>query len=573
MSRPQGFDTGWAVWDRCLETLVTLGLRWPGRLGLLWILGLCTGLAAQGTPLLHRVLGRWGQAYDRGKIDLQQLAVDHGKVHPVYGKRWLSSKNLDITHRSALQTLLDHAANKPGIAVTRELLILSSKGLLDGTATLARPHFALRSLCRAGLNQHTGTANLMFLMQVAVGDYQGFARRPTDRIGLQAAAIMALGGMRKPVVRPTLQRQLAAEEELVRLAAAEALGEYGHTRSLPALAAALGKETSGVVALAEVSAIHASLVGEKSVVDTEVLRGVLMAAVGAIGKTDWRTDLEIVDLLFELRSAMAIEPLIKILHRFVGDRSRIRGSQRLRYATFDALRSLTGALLPIDRPDLWQKFWEDNRDTFVVAPRKDLEPSLTVAGFFGIPVKGSNVLFVIDTSGSMAFGFMPRGAYVPKAEDDKLTRMVMARRELLAAVKRLPPDARFNLVEFSADVRMWKPDLVRADARSKAELVNRARRIKPRGATNIFGALEAGLQIRSLAYGSRYGNSVDEVFLLSDGEPTAGKIIDTQRILDVIRETNRHSRVRINTLYMGAGGDSDFMRDLAAQNGGRYVRL
>ena len=30
---------------------------------------------------------------------------------------------------------------------------------------------------------------------------------------------------------------------------------------------------------------------------------------------------------------------------------------------------------------------------------------------------------------------------------------------------------------------------------------------------------------------------------------------------------------RINTLYMGGGGDSDFMRDLATQNGGRYVRL
>ena len=40
-----------------------------------------------------------------------------------------------------------------------------------------------------------------------------------------------------------------------------------------------------------------------------------------------------------------------------------------------------------------------------------------------------------------------------------------------------------------------------------------------------------------------------------------------------IRETNRYSAVRINTLYMGGGGDSAFMRDLAAQNGGTYVRL
>ena len=43
-------------------------------------------------------------------------------------------------------------------------------------------------------------------------------------------------------------------------------------------------------------------------------------------------------------------------------------------------------------------------------------------------------------------------------------------------------------------------------------------------------------------------------------------------IIELITETNRFSKVRIHTIYMG-GGESTFMRGLAAQNGGRYVRL
>ena len=188
-------------------------------------------------------------------------------------------------------------------------------------------------------------------------------------------------------------------------------------------------------------------------------------------------------------------------------------------------------------------------------------------------MRGTNVLFIVDRSGSMHTEFAPVGDFEPGPDDRDLNRLETAKRELLRAVRGLPSDARFNLITFADDVKKWRPALVPATASARQALLARARRLAPKGATNLFGALKAGLAIKTLAYGTRYGTEVDEIFLLSDGEPTAGEVVDTSKILGIICETNRHSGVRINTLYMGGGGDSDFMRKLAERNGGTYTRL
>ena len=134
-------------------------------------------------------------------------------------------------------------------------------------------------------------------------------------------------------------------------------------------------------------------------------------------------------------------------------------------------------------------------------------------------------------------------------------------------------DSQLNLRTCSNKGRVWRGSMVRPAPAMRDSLAKKLASLRHKGGTNIFGALKAALQIKTVKYGSRYGIGVDEIFLLSDGAPTVGEVIQAEAILNLIRATTRYLKVRINTVYMGGGGDSDFMRRLAEENGGRYLRL
>ena len=73
------------------------------------------------------------------------------------------------------------------------------------------------------------------------------------------------------------------------------------------------------------------------------------------------------------------------------------------------------------------------------------------------------------------------------------------------------------------------------------------------GGTNVFDALLKVLDADNVKFGGRPRGIVDEIFVLSDGRPTAGAVSDPDEILEVVREINRYLRVRINTVYTGQG--------------------
>lgn len=82
----------------------------------------------------------------------------------------------------------------------------------------------------------------------------------------------------------------------------------------------------------------------------------------------------------------------------------------------------------------------------------------------------------------------------------------------------------------------------------------------PEGASNLHDALDAAL---------RDGN-VDTIFALSDGAPTAGKLLDADDILRAVRRLNRFRRIAIHADAFGR--DSALLRDLANENRGTYAR-
>jgi len=113
-------------------------------------------------------------------------------------------------------------------------------------------------------------------------------------------------------------------------------------------------------------------------------------------------------------------------------------------------------------------------------------------------------------------------------------------------------------VLFSDGVRLWRSGFGPPSAGRKTALHRMLKGTGAGGWTNLFGGLEKAFGMKSALPGSRYSEPPDEVFLLSDGEPTAGDIVAPDRILAVVRELNRYAQVRLHTVFMG-GGHSSFM--------------
>src|SRR5690606_33818159 len=145
---------------------------------------------------------------------------------------------------------------------------------------------------------------------------------------------------------------------------------------------------------------------------------------------------------------------------------------------------------------------------------------------------------------------------------DAATRLDWAKHELRRAVAGLPPDTLFNVVRFASRAEPWRDELTPPEPGVKKSLDATLAKLEANGGTNVFDALLLALE----------NDAVDEIFLLSDGQPSSGRLTDPAAIVDVVTERNRFRWVRIHTIYMG-GGDSEFMAALAERNNGRYVRL
>ena len=181
--------------------------------------------------------------------------------------------------------------------------------------------------------------------------------------------------------------------------------------------------------------------------------------------------------------------------------------------------------------------------------------------FFGLPVVGREVVFIIDTSGSMK-DFMRSGAH--------RSRLAAAKEQLLFAVQGMDKNSRYKLLTFASDVTVWTPKTVRVRRNTQRTLVEVLDRIRPDGGTNLFAAIHHVLNEAKLKFGESARNRVDEVFVLSDGLPT-GEVDDPEKILGIVHDMNRYQKVRIHTIFVGPNSSAGFMRRLAEANGGTFV--
>jgi len=140
-----------------------------------------------------------------------------------------------------------------------------------------------------------------------------------------------------------------------------------------------------------------------------------------------------------------------------------------------------------------------------------------------------------------------------------MNRLELAKSELRVAIEKLRPGTHFNLVRFDNNARPLHDRPKKLSPKSVKDARRFIDGLQPGGGTNIYDSLEQVLT----------AGDIDTIFFLSDGAPSTGTFVDTDKILEEIGRLNEQSQVTIHTIALGF--TSGFMQSLAEQNRGSYI--
>jgi hypothetical protein len=181
---------------------------------------------------------------------------------------------------------------------------------------------------------------------------------------------------------------------------------------------------------------------------------------------------------------------------------------------------------------------EPGKDGFfmlLVSPKAELE---------GKDVSAKDVIFVLDTSGSMA-------------EEGKMEK---ARAALRFGVNSLGARDRFNIISFAGEEHLLAERMINADEGGKKQAQEFIERMKATGGTNINDALLAAF--KQLQGGER----PQMIVLITDGQPTVG-VTQASKIMSNAKEANKQT-ARLFTFGVGYDVNTVLLDGLANENRG-----
>jgi hypothetical protein len=392
-------------------------------------------------------------------------------------------------------------------------------------------------------------------------------------------------------------RRFPADERVQALIALEQLGSL---EEIPELLKMLrnrepNMRIATVTAIAGILAPHSDETKSENV--KEDAPGVKLApeVVDALAQVyrkekNWQVRAAIVDAMQRLRSRHAIPALIQAMRdeKAVERKRGAIGHQMLLGRIHDALVGLTGQDLPPNAPELWQSFWDREGAKFRFAtdngPRAQSDKKKRPEGgsyvkYFNLDIRSKRILFIIDFSGSMREPVKLEGRYAGIGA--KQPKYELVKKELEKVIRALPRDTVCNVVFFSNEAMVWRigkgsrPELVPMKDSNKAALLQYVYETAPGGSTNLFGALEVALAMGERGvYDKYYATAFDSIYLLSDGAPSSGKIVETKSILAEVDKINKLRRISINTIVFGNESNNlTFMRQLAERNRGDFIHV
>lgn len=202
----------------------------------------------------------------------------------------------------------------------------------------------------------------------------------------------------------------------------------------------------------------------------------------------------------------------------------------------------------------WNAWWRHNKTGFALPHPNSVKGGGSTSGgktvsYYDIPLVSSRIAFCVDHSGSM-------GAKV--GTDRKRNRLDVAKEQLRGVVQGLPKTHKVNLITFETQVtHIWR-EVKKLTRGNREDLLDYIKKIKLKGGTNTYGSLMYAMQ----------DPDVDTIYLLTDGQPTAGELTNHEDILDAIERENRTRQVVIHCISIGL--DSTLLKDLAEMTGGEY---
>lgn len=431
------------------------------------------------------------------------------------------------------------------------------------------------------------------------------ALRP-GRPQMVAAIAYAFGKARHRQAKSVLVELCHNESWTVQRSALVGLGDLGDRSTVGSISSFL---THKEPTLRTIAVDSLAKLGGEEVIDP---------VITALDDKAWQVRSSAIAALKKFRVKKSIAPLIAQLEKEKG---------RLAQDSWDALKEITGFTFDFDA-DVWKAWWERSKEGFRPPPPRrsgatasagsgsassQRSASGSRAGstgtrkryatptrsYYGISTASNRILFLLDASRSMAdevdgvvkkkVDKKVRYAHERLARDYKSNvKIEIAKEELIDTISKLDDKTLFNVVAYETNIHPWEKKLVPASTinRNRAiefirkqhargvqsERSSRRRTSSGSGRTNIYDALELAFKSAGIGvYDRHYRSGVDTIFLLSDGTPTTGKIVNTNEILGEIRRMNGLRKVTIHTINIGR--NREFLRQLATQNGGNYVDL
>ncbi len=432
---------------------------------------------------------------------------------------------------------------------------------------------------------------------------------------VRARASWALARKRDPeAVKLIVEEGLVHKSDEVREGSARAIGRMREEIHAEALAARLAEERDALVVIALFRAL-AEIRSEKgldrafeSILDRNT--GIVSAALELIEANEkaehwkqvapllrhsqWQIQSAALRCLGKLRAKDSIPLVIECMEDSDG---RLRGDSR------DCLIAITGRQFSHD-PAIWKGWWERVGERWEV-PR-DVKPNTEdeekygpaddIPTFHEIRTKSKHIAFVIDVSASMSHNI--RYKVLDRSKNAGQTyrqarRIDLAKMELKRIIETLDKNTYFNIITFETEVDAFKKSPVRATAGSISEAcrwIDRLDCYRPastsseytkegwqRGETNTFGVLR---YIYGFSNGEPSGFTgklkpiADTVFLLSDGDPSAGFLVVPDEIKEQVERYHPAGQVVIHTIaYEINGIGRQLMSDIAAITGGKFVEI
>jgi hypothetical protein len=577
---------------------------------------------AEEKPL--RALDAWLKLYRAGKIDLtskediakDSLALKYGVVPKN------SRSNKPTTWADDLELILDAVALLDDAAASQALLEVAAIGIDQGKYTREMAPGEARAAGERCVSKLRSAAAKEEICKAARGEMRVEKSRA---VAFRAAAAKCIGLLADQTLRTVLEPMLGDSEEIVRVNAAEALGKLADEQAADALIALVEHETNDAVLMTAAQSLRAIFAKHVPSADAPAAKGAagdgspakgapdtgaagepgadakalppsirraVLTSIGALGRTTWRADRALVTFLDTFRALESVPALIGVLERFRDhpeDTKSGKLSGLLQFQVHELLVAMTGASFAADQPEKWRQLWETEKDNLRVTETHEPKGGgATSAGnFCGIPIEGTRVVFILDLSGSMEWPM--RGQADAGSKKKGPSGLDFAKQELRRAMSAIAPNAQFNLITFNGDSRaeLWNKDLVVASEKNRERFLKFVDGLKARGGTNLWSALEEAMKIKSMVYNTRYESTLDEIFVLSDGAPSVGEVIDPVEILRLVKETNRFASMRINTVFVKTEPPDDqrqavpkmdmppeeLMKSLAEQNGGKFENL